>query len=298
MTSRSGTHLSVTCWGTRGSIPSPGPETARFGGNTSCIEVRTDQGRRFIFDAGTGIRVLGKHLERQADTVDTDLFLTHFHWDHIQGIPFFTPLHSATTSLRIHAPRQGDLDVETLLRTQMGPVFFPVPYETLAARLSFDHLAEQPWAAHGIEVAAYRLRHPGDTYGYRIRAGTAAVGYVPDNELVGSAYPVDGKAWYHGLVRFLDGVDILFHDAMFTDEEYPGVEGWGHSTFNQAIRLAEEAGVSRLMFFHHSPDRTDDELVRILDHARADVASRGATLALGIAAEGETITVQGSDRCT
>lgn len=288
--------LRATCWGTRGSIPSPGPATARFGGNTSCLEIRTHDDRCYIFDAGSGIRVLGNRLEQEPGSTDVDLFVTHFHWDHIQGIPFFAPLHAEDTFIRIHAARQGNLDIETLLKGQMGPVYFPVPYEALAATLSFEHLSGRPWSDNGTEVASYRVRHPADTYGYRIRTGTCAVAYIPDNELVGSTYAVDGPKWYPGLVDFLGGVDVLFHDAMFTDTEYPRVEGWGHSTFKQAIKLAEDAGVKRLYFFHHAPDRTDADLLRILDEARSDVERRGSGLELGVAAEGEELLVQEGQR--
>ncbi|MDX1675800.1 MAG: MBL fold metallo-hydrolase [Longimicrobiales bacterium] len=290
-----GPTLRATCWGTRGSIPSPGPATARFGGNTSCLEIRTDDERCHIFDAGTGIRVLGNRLGQEQGPTAADIFVTHFHWDHIQGIPFFAPLHAEDSRIRIHAARQGDLDIETLLKTQMGPVYFPVPYEALAAELSFEHLSGRPWHHDGTEVAAYRVRHAAHTYGYRIRAGSAAVAYIPDNELVGSSYPVDGPDWYDGLVAFLDGVDVLFHDAMFTEEEYPDVEGWGHSTFEQAVKLAEDAGVARLYFFHHAPERTDAELLGILDTMREAVDRRGSDLALGVAAEGEELLVTGGE---
>lgn len=285
--------LRATCWGTRGSIPSPGPATARFGGNTSCLEIRTDDDRCLIFDAGTGLRVLGNRLAREPRSTNVDLFVTHFHWDHIQGIPFFGPLHAEDTAMRIHGARQGGLDIETLLRAQMEPVYFSVPYETLGASLSFEHLSGTAWRDGGTEVAAYRVRHPADTYGFRIRTEQASVAYIPDNELLGASYPVDGPEWYPGLVNFLQGVDILFHDAMFTDEEYPSVEGWGHSTFNQAVKLAEDAGVKRLYFFHHAPDRTDSDLLRIMEETQADVARRGSRLELGVAAEGEELLFQG-----
>lgn len=284
--------LRATCWGTRGSIPSPGPATARYGGNTSCLEVRTRDDRRFIFDAGTGIRILGRRLDTLDQPTDADLFLTHFHWDHIQGVPFFGPLYRPDTTMRIHGARQGDVDIETLFRRQMGPVYFPVPYEALSARLAFIHLDEEPWIDGNVEVSAIRVRHPSHTYGYRIRSGTAAAAFIPDNELVGGSYEVGDDAWYRDLVEFLGGVDLLFHDAMYTDEEYAAVEGWGHSTFNQAVRLAEDAGVRRLFVFHHAPERTDAELLELVERLRDDLASRGSRLELGIAAEGKELLVQ------
>jgi phosphoribosyl 1,2-cyclic phosphodiesterase len=283
----------ATCWGTRGSIPSPGPDTARFGGNTPCLQIQTGEGRCLIFDAGTGIRALGNHLAETPGATEVDLFVTHFHWDHIQGLPFFAPLHEPGSVIRIHAARQGDLDIETLLRGQMGPVYFPVPYESIAATLEFEHLSGTPWQEDDTTVASYRLRHPAHTYGFRVESAGVRVAYVPDNELVGSTYEVDGASWYPGLLDFLGGVDVLFHDAMFTDTEYPAVEGWGHSTFTQAVRLAEEADVGRLYFFHHAPDRSDAELLRILEEIRSDGARRGSELQVGIAAEGEEILVQG-----
>ncbi|MEJ2677736.1 MAG: MBL fold metallo-hydrolase, partial [Gemmatimonadota bacterium] len=145
------TALRVTCWGTRGSIPSPGPATARFGGNTSCLEVRTPDARRFIFDAGTGIRALGRRLDALDAPTEADLFLTHFHWDHIQGVPFFAPLYRPGTRIRVHAPQQGDADIETLFRGQMAPVYFPVPYESLSASLEFIHLDREPWIDGNVE---------------------------------------------------------------------------------------------------------------------------------------------------
>lgn len=285
--------LRATCWGTRGSIPSPGPATARFGGNTACLEVRTRDDRCFVFDAGTGIRVLGRRLVGESGPTEADLFMSHFHWDHVQGIPFFAPLYDTESTIRIHGARQGEIDIGDILKNQMTPVYFPVPFDALAAEIEYVHLDGKPWIADGVEVHAFRVRHPADTYGYRITRQGASVGYIPDNELVGSQYPVGGPDWYEGLLRFLRGVDLLFHDAMFTDEEYKAREGWGHSTFKQAVQLAEDAGVRRLSFFHHAPEREDAHLQRILDELRDDAARRGSPLEMEMAAEGEERLVHG-----
>ncbi len=280
--------VSVRCWGTRGSIPSPGPDTAAYGGNTSCLEVRAS-GRRVIFDAGTGIRPLGGSLVQDGGEVDVTVFLTHFHWDHIQGFPFFSPLYDPGSRLRIFGPRQGEQDVETLFAGQMGPIYFPVPHAAIAGQLEFGHLNEGTWEEEGVRVRTIRLRHPSYTVGYRLDAGGASVCYLPDNELSGGSYEVDGEEWRKDVRDFVRGADVLVHDAMFTDEEYVHREGWGHSTYGQALALAEEAEVGRLLFFHHAPDRGDAELDTIVAGARAEAEARGSTVVVDAATEGPEI---------
>lgn len=275
--------LTATCWGARGSVPSPGPDTARFGGNTSCLEVRTADGRCSVFDGGTGIRPLGRRMT-EAGTLRADLFLTHFHWDHIQGIPFFAPLYDSASALRIHGAQQGAVGVRDLFAGQMTEAYFPVPFDALRSQLEFVHLDGEPWADDGLEVRCIRVNHPGETYGYRITSGNASVAYVPDNE-TGTA----DRADYERLVDFLAGADLLYHDAMYTPSEYSGKRGWGHSTPQEAVQLAEAAAVRRLRLFHHAPDRTDQELLAILDALVEDAIRRGSSLEISIAAEGEEI---------
>lgn len=270
-------------------MPSPGPATIGYGGNTSCLEVITATGARYIFDAGSGIRPLGQRI----GVVDADLFLTHFHWDHIQGLPFFMPLYNPESRLRVHGAKQGDTDIQTLIAGQMGPVYFPIPFQAVSADLRFHHLDGEPWQDGSACVRSMRVRHPGFTHGYRIESGGASIGYFPDNELVGGHYPLDQRQTYAELVDFLGGVDLLIHDAMFTETEYSLHQGWGHSTFTQAVELAQNAGAGKLLLFHHAPERTDAELTRILEGLRDDIARRGSTLEVGVAAEGEELLVGG-----
>jgi phosphoribosyl 1,2-cyclic phosphodiesterase len=256
--------------------------------------VIASDGRRFIFDAGSGIRLLGEEMQRAGGSPRAELFLTHFHWDHIQGLPFFAPLYNSETHLRVHGAKQGDTDIQTLIAGQMGPVYFPIPFEAVSAHLEFRHLTGEPWQDGDVEVTSMRVRHPGHTHGYKIRVGDYEVAYIPDVELVGGNYPLDQKQTYRELIQFLGGVELLFHDGMFTDAEYPRREGWGHSTFTQAVELAEEAGIQRLYIFHHAPERTDADLYRILDELRDDLARRNSKLEIGIAAEGEELSVEGA----
>ena len=281
--------LRVTCWGTRGSIPAPGPETVRFGGNTSCVEVRA-AGCRLIFDAGTGIRALSGSVADEGRPLDAHLFVSHYHWDHIQGFPFLAQLYEPETKLRVHGPMQGDVPVDEALEGQMSPLYFPVPLQAIAASVEFATADGSPWRGDGVCVDAFRVNHPGVTYGYRVSAGGAAAVYIPDNELGDAPDP----AWYGGLVNFVRGADLLLHDAMLTDAEYERRRGWGHSTFAQAVRLAEEAGVRRLALFHHAPDRSDGELDAIAAGLRSGLAGRGSPLELEVAAErGETAIFPG-----
>jgi phosphoribosyl 1,2-cyclic phosphodiesterase len=278
--------LRVTCWGTRGSIPAPGPATVRFGGNTSCVEVRA-AGCRLIFDAGTGIRALSGRVAAEGRPLDAHLFVSHYHWDHIQGFPFLAQLYEPATRLRVHGPMQGTVPVDEALEGQMSPLYFPVPLEAIAASVEFATADGNPWLGDGVRVDAFRVNHPGVTYGYRVTAAGATAVYVPDNELGDAPDP----AWYQGLVEFVRGADLLLHDAMLTTPEYVRRHGWGHSTFEQAVRLAEEGGVRRLRLFHHAPDRTDGELEAIAAGLRADLAARGSALELEVAAEGEVIAI-------
>ena len=284
-----GRSLSIQCWGTRGSLPSPGPSTVRYGGNTSCVEIQAGD-CRIILDAGTGIRALGEKLKLETTTRRASIFLSHFHWDHIHGFPFFVPAYHPDFELRIVAPAQEGVDVESLLRGQMGPMYFPIPYDALSANISFQHLNEGSWEHDGVRMQSMRVRHTSFTVGYRVDAFGRSVVFIPDNELIGGSYPTP-SGWMDSLLDFVSGADLLLHDAMYTTEEYLAREGWGHSTFSQALDLAERAQVKALHFFHHAPGRSDEELDRIVGHFRKEVGDKGLDLDVQAAAEGSSLTI-------
>ena len=289
--------LRVRFWGTRGSIPTPGAQTVRYGGNTPCTEVRTDDGWLIILDAGTGIRELGRELLQRSNgaPIQGDIFLTHAHWDHIQGIPFFAPIFGRGNHFTIWGSQSLERSVDKIVRDQMSPVVFPVTFEELDATIDFrDLVVGTRCEGTGYEVTAFAVQHPGGALGYRFtepggRGG--ALVYVSDNEL--SPHERYGSApdWKQQMVEFVRGARIMIHDSTYTADEYENHRGWGHSTFNETVELALEAGVGTLVLFHHEPRRTDDMLDTCLADCRAMVKSRGGTLQVVAAAEGLTLTL-------
>lgn len=289
--------LHLRFWGTRGSIASPGPETVRHGGNTSCVEVRGADGRLAILDAGTGIRGLGHALLAGAGSapLDGDVYLTHAHWDHIQGLPFFAPLYEARHRFRIRSSPALARRVERAVREQMSPEVFPIPFEQVRADITFGGVDDGATPAAGtLAVTAHPARHPGGALGYRVAArnpdGPALV-YLPDNELDPDAAYDAPADWRSRLVSFVRGAALLVHDAMYTSEEAATRRGWGHSSVEQAVQLALDAGVPRLALFHHRPERSDDELDALVDRCRTHAAAHGGTLDVLAASEGLALTL-------
>jgi phosphoribosyl 1,2-cyclic phosphodiesterase len=285
--------------GTRGSIPTPEPGNAVAGGDTSCVEVEAG-GSRLILDAGTGIRRLGATLAGVASGAPMDIFLTHFHWDHVQGLPFFAPLHDPGARVRIFAPCQEDLGVADLLGGRLAPVYFPVPYSAFAAQCTTHALDDGPVESGPFEIHSIRVCHPSNTHGLRVRCGDVVIAYIPDNELgepgarglpcLADRGRSTAYASYAALCSFVEGADLLIHDAMFTNDEYAGKRGWGHSTYGQALRLAQDAGVAELRFFHHDPDRDDVALDAIVADVRRNLERQGSPLRVDAARDGQTVT--------
>lgn len=268
----------------------------RYGGNTPCIEIRTADGWLVVLDAGTGIRELGLSLLERADgaPVEGDIFLTHAHWDHIQGIPFFAPIFQRGNHFTIWGSKALEGSVDRVVRDQMSPVVFPVTFEELDARIDFESIGSgERRQGRGYEVQAFDVQHPGGALGYRFCSPgqDRCFVYVSDNEVGAPEKYKSAPNWRESFVDFVRGATVLVHDTMYTTEEYDHHRGWGHSTYRDAVELALEAGVGTLVLFHHDPRRTDDELDQRVDECRALVRSRGGALQVLGAAEGLTLTV-------
>jgi phosphoribosyl 1,2-cyclic phosphodiesterase len=284
----------VTFWGTRGSIPTPGSHTARYGGNTPCVTVQGAGGHVVILDAGTGIRALGLELvERQNGAVHAEILLSHAHWDHIQGLPHFRPFFAPGNAVRIWGARQGTTSLEAILRQQMDPAVFPVPLDAVSAQLTVQHVEPGEFTVGEFRVDAMRLRHPGTTLGFRLTplAGGPTMAYVTDNELGAGGNYDTSPSWRKDFTRFLAGVELLIHDAMYTPQELDAHRGWGHSTFVEAVALAAEAGARRLVLFHHEPEHGDAAIDGMLVEARRQAKAAGKPAEVLAAQEGMTLTL-------
>ena len=283
----------LTFWGTRGSIPTPGPQTARYGGNTACISITGPERKLVVLDAGSGLRALGHELMLQrSGPLAADLLLSHTHWDHIQGLPFFKPLSERGNSFCIYGAAQEGVGLEEILRRQMDPMVFPVPLAALAASIRVTEIGEGEFSVPGFKVRAFRLRHPGTTLGFRLApaGGGREIAYLTDNELGrGGTYPVSPD-WHARLVEFLEGTDTLIHDAMYSDQIIQARAGWGHSTPGQAVDLAAKAKCRRLVLFHHEPEHDDDAIDRLLEHTRQYAARVAPDLRVDAAADGMRLT--------
>jgi phosphoribosyl 1,2-cyclic phosphodiesterase len=247
-----------------------------------------------ILDAGSGIRPLGRELSRVATgPLNLDILLSHTHWDHIQGLPFFQPLNTKGNSVRIYGAPQEGVPLEKILDRQMDPVVFPVPLKALAADLRITEVVSGSFEIDGFRVEAFRLRHPGNTLGYKLVpvSGGRTMAYVTDNELgLGGVYDVPPN-WRDQFVRFLGGVDTLIHDGMYSEAMIESRAGWGHSSPEQAISLAKDAGCRRLVLFHHEPEHDDAAIDALLVGARSHAAVHAPGLAVDAAMEGMALTL-------
>jgi phosphoribosyl 1,2-cyclic phosphodiesterase len=275
-------------------VPTPGPSTVRYGGNTACVELRTDAGALLIFDSGTGIRELGLHLARQGGPVAAHLLLGHTHWDHISGFPFFAPVYEPGNRVAIYGARDNDRSLRDAIAGSMHPTYFPVPLGDLRAEITFCELDEGTIQIDAAAVRTQLLNHTCACLGYRVEADGVAVAYVTDHEPFGVAEDGLRGSMHQGdrrLIEFVQGVDLLIQDAQYTPQEYLERRGWGHSSTDYVVDVAVQAGVRRLALFHHEPTHADEDIDRMLEAGRARAREAGSRVDVLGAVEGETLAL-------
>jgi len=280
----------VRFWGVRGSIPAPGPATARYGGNTPCVELRAG-GRLLIADAGTGIRALGDALIRESAAagapVQAHLFIGHTHWDHIQGLPFFVPLYRPESLITLYGVHGTTKSFRDVIAGQMSSAYFPVRPEDLPAKPAFVELHE-PIDVGPVKVSFHYLNHPGITIGFRFEHEGKSVVYLSDHEPY-SKLNARGEFTDKedaAVARFAQNADLLICESQYTAEEYRLRRGWGHSTFEDVLDLAERAAAKKLALFHHDPSHDDAAMDAHTEGCRKAAAARGKGLEVVAAREG------------
>ena len=288
--------MRVRFWGARGSLATPGAKTVRYGGNTSCAEITTPNGALIIIDCGTGLRELGQHLLTTKTALKGHILISHTHWDHIQGIPFFAPFFMPGTRWDVYAPRGMSQSLREALEGQMQYAYFPVQLDELGADIRYHELVEGSLRIEDVTVTTRYMNYPALTFGYRLEAAGTAIVYASDHEpharhLAGGTGEISGEDLRH--CEFLADADLVIHDAQYTAEEYPQKIGWGHSTVEYALAVCRAAGVRRLALTHHDPLRDDDAIDRLVAKARADLQGLSAAMEVLAATEGMSLTVEG-----
>jgi phosphoribosyl 1,2-cyclic phosphodiesterase len=282
--------MKIRIWGCRGSITTPGVTTLRYGGNTTCVEIRTKRGQIIIIDAGSGARNLGRALSQEKNVSQIRFFFTHSHWDHLVGFPFFQPAYLDYFSITFCSGSHAQDSIRKYLTHQMEAPYFPVDFNHLRAKFDFhcQRPNMEPGNCHldGWEVCPVPLSHPNGGYGYKFIEGDKTLVFLTDNEL---DFQHQGGLSRGQYIEFCRGADLLLHDAMFTEEEYKFTRGWGHSTIGQATDLAIEANVKSLGLFHHNPDHTDDEISREVEFCQERIQRKASTVECFATAEGMEI---------
>ncbi len=290
---------SLKFWGVRGSIPTPGPDTVRYGGNTACIELR-HKDKLVILDGGSGLRALGNELMKSKSSITANIFISHMHWDHIQGIPFFTPAYIPGNHFVFYGAEDSDKSLADIIAGQMDPTYFPIELSDMGAKLEFQRLYEGDYTIDGIKIQTIYVNHPGNALGYKFTLGTKKIVYISDNEPLpeannneltalepGSFITDDGK---NKLIKFIKDASILIHDAQYTPEEYSKHVTWGHSPYDYTVKLAIEAGVKKLILFHHDPQHNDDFIDNMLMNAQKLALELKGDIEILAAREGLSVT--------
>ncbi|MEK7670847.1 MAG: MBL fold metallo-hydrolase [Bacteroidota bacterium] len=281
--------MKLKFWGTRGSIPTPGKETVRYGGNTPCVEVRLRDNRLVILDAGTGLRELGEALMAKGESVNAQVLISHPHWDHIQGFPFFKPAFISGNELTILGAQSKDVTLRQMVADQMNKVYFPVQLNELKAKINFRPLREGTTPIFDAELTSIYVNHPAFALGYRLDAGGHSLVYISDNEpfdrevarslknvekVITDKYAEGKGDPNQRIFDFARGADVLIHDATYTPEEYVNRVGWGHSHYLFTLKVAAEAQVKKLVLFHHDPSHNDDKIDEIVETCKKEIKTR------------------------
>lgn len=251
--------IEVRFWGVRGSVPCPGASYVKFGGNTSCVQVSIQGNPEYlIFDSGSGIRQLGEHLSKNSNPIKGHLFVSHAHWDHIQGFPFFAPVYRDDSQLDIYYPKTKEGDCKRALTSQLTPNHFPVTSEMLKASITYHDIVHTGIHTESFKVDYHNAFHPVHTAIYRLKAGGRTLIYAPDNELNPASF--NDKS-FNELKSFIAGADVLIHDGNYDRNSYKTRVNWGHSAWEDVVDLASECEIKHLFLTHHDPSSTDDDLL-------------------------------------
>ena len=298
--------MKLRFWGVRGSIPTPGKSTVRYGGNTPSLELRLDNDELIILDAGTGIRNLGDHLIAKGESVQTYILITHPHWDHIQGFPFFKPAFISGNELTIIGGETEKMTLPKMIADQMNKIYFPIQLTDLKATIKFRAVGEEDIVVFDAAVKTMYVNHPSFAIGYRITHNGKSVVYISDNEpfdkqvaqamrnvekIIIEKYSRSKGDPNQRIFDFIRGADILIHDATYTPEEYVDRVGWGHSHYLFTLKAAAEGKVKKLVLFHHDPAHTDDKIDEILKTCKKEIRNRNYKFECIAAAEGLEIEV-------
>ncbi len=282
--------MQIHFWGVRGTLPVPGKNALQYGGNTNCVTVKIADENLFIFDAGTGIKSLGDSL--QHTPIAAHLFISHPHFDHIHGLPFFSPLYQKQNTFDIYGMRHGNQDMQTLLAGQMNSVYFPVALHEFAATLHFHCVtAGKKLLIGNVSVTTHALHHPGGSLGFRLDWQGKSFCYITDNELLPVSHPQFSQIKYDNLLAFLNAADVAVVDATYSDGEYNQKIGWGHSTVARAVQLAHDAHVKRVCLYHHDPAQQDVDITQKATVAKALLHNLQSKTRCIVPCEGDTLTV-------
>ncbi len=280
--------MKIHCWGSRGSVAVSGKEFLKYGGDTTCVEVMGGDNELIIIDAGTGIRALGNRLLTE-ECRDINLLITHSHWDHLSGFPFFAPLYEEKCRINVYGPRPTQASLRKIVSKTMGAPYFPIEFEDIKAEISFPITVEEAYDIGSIKVRTIPLRHPSKCVGYRLEEDGRAFVFMTDNEI---ERDYSNGLCYEDYVNFASGADLLFHDAEYSMEEYAKTKGWGHSAYLHTVRFAMDAGVKALGLFHHNQDRTDEEIDAIVRECREFIAAEGSAMECFAVAMGYETTLR------